>query len=259
MKKTFIAVIAASIISNGGIAAAQDAGAQANNPLANTTAFNIQNYYIGELTGDSDKDANQFILRYAKPFSLGDSNWLMRLSVPVSTLPVGTNMSDVTDLGDIDVFAAYLFDTGNPAVSFGIGPEIVAPTAQDDRLGNEQWQVGFANVYFNATSSKFQYGYLLTYRNGIGDTNGRERVKLAALQPFGFYQLGQGWYTGSAPAWTFDLDNGDYNIPLGLRLGKVIQANDTVYNMFVEPQYSVAHEGDGQPKWQIFFALNMQF
>ena len=32
------------------------AAAQANNPLANMTAFNLHNYYIGELT-DPDKDA----------------------------------------------------------------------------------------------------------------------------------------------------------------------------------------------------------
>ena len=38
-------------------AAAQDSGGaatQANNPLANFTAFNLQNYYIGKLTGTDD-------------------------------------------------------------------------------------------------------------------------------------------------------------------------------------------------------------
>lgn len=39
--------------------------AQANNPLANMKAFNIHNYYIGELTG-TDKTANQTWLRYAQ-------------------------------------------------------------------------------------------------------------------------------------------------------------------------------------------------
>jgi hypothetical protein len=43
------------------------AAAQANNPLANMTAFNMQNYYIGDLT-KSDKTANQFWFRYARPF-----------------------------------------------------------------------------------------------------------------------------------------------------------------------------------------------
>jgi hypothetical protein len=48
---------------------AANAAAQANNPLANMTAFNLQNYYIGRLT-ETDDDANQFWLRYAQPFKL---------------------------------------------------------------------------------------------------------------------------------------------------------------------------------------------
>ena len=38
---------------------AADAAANANNPLANMKAFNLQNYYIGELTG-SEESGNQF-------------------------------------------------------------------------------------------------------------------------------------------------------------------------------------------------------
>jgi hypothetical protein len=66
---------------------AEDGGnssAQANNPLANMTAFNMQNYYIGGLT-ESDDDANQFWFRYAGPFSVGESNWLLRASLPINT------------------------------------------------------------------------------------------------------------------------------------------------------------------------------
>ena len=48
-------------------------------------------------------------------------------------------------------------------------------------------------------------------------------------------------------------------MPLGIGLGKVIKRDNTVYNIFVEPQYTVWDDGPGQPEWQIFFALNMQF
>lgn len=235
------------------------AAAQANNPLANFTAFNLQNYYINDFTGSGDQNGNQFILRYATPFSIGESNWLLRASVPYNSFPVGTGGSTVDGIGDIDVFAAYLVDTGDPAVSFGIGPQVVAPTATDDRLGSEQWQLGIANVYFNARSSRYQFGYLLTWRGGVGDTNGRERTSLGAFQPFLFYQLGQGWYTGGAPVWTYNLRNDDYSVPLGVRLGKVFKRNNTVFNVFVEPQWSVSDRGDGLPKEQLFFAINMQF
>lgn len=236
-----------------------DSAAQANNPLADITAFNIQNYYIGEFTGDIDETGNQAWLRYAKPLEFGDSSWLIRASLPYSSFPVGQGMSTVSGIGDFDIFAAYQMDLGKPGVSFAVGPQLVIPTASDDRLGSEQWQAGLTNVYFNASSAKFQYGYLLTYRAGVGDTNGRTRVSLAAFQPFMFYQLGNGLYTGMAPVWSYDFKSDNYTVPLGIRLGKVMKKNKTVFNLFVEPQYSVFDRGAGLPQWQIYMALNMQF
>lgn len=97
------------------------AAAQANNPLADITAFNLHNYYIGELTG-SDSDTNQFFFRYAKPFSLGEFNWLTRATLPVNSFPVGTSGDKETGIGDFNILAAYQFGMSNPAVSFGIGP-----------------------------------------------------------------------------------------------------------------------------------------
>ncbi|HEY9114890.1 MAG TPA: hypothetical protein VIN10_09315, partial [Bacteroidales bacterium] len=46
--------------------------AQANNPLANMTAFNIQNYYTSKLTSaPADAYMNTGWLRFAKPFAKG--------------------------------------------------------------------------------------------------------------------------------------------------------------------------------------------
>jgi hypothetical protein len=237
--------------------AGDNAAAQANNPLADMTAFNIQNYYIGRLT-KSDRDANQFWLRYAQPFSLG-GDWLMRASLPLTTLPVAGDGGDATGIGDLNVFAAYLFDTGDPAVSFGFGPQITAPTAGDDRLGTEKWSAGFANVLFNARSERFQYGYLLTWQASFAGNEARDDVNLGALQPFLFYQLGNGLYLRSAPIWAYNFDNDAYSIPVGLGLGKVIARGKTVFNLFIEPQAAIASRGPGQPDWQIFAGFNMQF
>jgi len=48
-------------------------------------------------------------------------------------------------------------------------------------------------------------------------------------------------------------------VPVGLGVGKVFRRGDTVFNLFVEPQVSVADRGAGLPEWQIFLGLNMQF
>ncbi|HNP36080.1 MAG TPA: hypothetical protein PKK10_09525 [Woeseiaceae bacterium] len=238
---------------------AQDnAAAQANNPLANTTAFNVQGYYIYDFT-DIDDSGSQLLFRYAKPLSWGSTKWLMRATLPINNFPVGPNLDNRTGPGDFDVFAAYLVDTGDPAISFGFGPDIVIPTASPQGLGNEQYQVGLANVYFNARSTALQFGYLAIYRTGIGDTNGRDRVNLFVLQPFAFLQLGGGWYTGTAPIMSYDFETNNYTIPFGLRIGKVFKSGKTVFNIFAEPQVSVADSGAGLPESQIFFGVNMQY
>ena len=264
MKKNVVSLMIGlfvSILMGAGQATAEDQGsaaAQANNPLANMTAFNIQDYYIGELT-ESDDSANQLWLRYAQPFSVAKTNWLLRASLPVNTYPTPPDGGKDTGLGDFNVFAAYLIDTGNPALSFGIGPQLTMPTATDDDLGSEKWSAGFANVLFSAKSPKIQYGYLLTWQASFAGDDDRADVNVAALQPFVFYQLGGGTYLRSAPIWVYNLENDDYSVPLGLGIGQVIKKGKTVFNLFVEPQVSVLDEGAGQPEWQIFTGFNMQF
>lgn len=236
---------------------AANAAAQANNPLANMKSLSFQNYFMGELT-ESEESANQFWMRYAQPFSIGESNWLLRASLPVYTLPVDIDGSKDTGISDANAFASYLFDTGNPAVSFGLGPLLTAPTASEDELGSEKWSAGFANVLFNATSKKFQYGYLLTWQHSFAGNDDRDDVNVGAFQPFAFYQLGGGTYLRSVPIWSYNFENDSYSVPLGLGIGQVIKDGNKVYNIYVEPQFSVADDGPNQPDWQVMFGFNIQ-
>jgi hypothetical protein len=46
---------------------------------------------------------------------------------------------------------------------------------------------------------------------------------------------------------------------LALGIGQVVKVGGTVFNIFIEPQYSVLVKGQGQPNLQIYTAVNMQF
>jgi hypothetical protein len=83
--------------------------------------------------------------------------------------------------------------------------------------------------------------------------------KIGAFQPFVFRQLGDGLYLRGAPIWVYNFETDAYSVPLGVGLGKVIPSGTTTYNIFVEPQFSIADDGPGQPEWQVFFGFNMQF
>jgi hypothetical protein len=232
--------------------------AQANNPLANFTAFNLHNYYIGALT-DPDKDANQFWMRFAKPFSVGKTKWLMRASLPINTFPVAPDLATNTAIGDLNVFAAYLIDTGDPGIAFGIGPQITAPTASKDELGSEKWAAGLVNTLFSSKSKKVQYGYLLSWQGSFAGDDNRADVNLGAFQPFVFYQLGGGTYLRSSAVMAYNFDNSTYSVPIGLGIGQVIPREKMTFNVFIEPQVSVADKGAGWPKWQVFLGFNTQF
>ncbi len=231
---------------------AAKAAAQANNPLANMVAFNIQNYYIAEIYG-TDETANTAWLRYAQPFG----KWLMRASLPMSTVPTGAGSDPVSGLGDFNIFLAYLLSDPASPKQFGVGPLLAAPTATDDALGSDTWQAGAAGVYFNASSMVYQWGGLITYQTSFAGDG--DDTSLAVLQPFFMVQLGKGTYLRMAPLWVFDLENDSYSVPLGFGIGKVVKAGHTVFNIFIEPQFTVLHDGVGQPEVQIFAGLNLQF
>jgi hypothetical protein len=253
----------AALLCLAGAAGAQEKSAesdlaQANNPLANFTAFNLHNYVIGELT-DTDQAANQFWMRYARPLSLGETKWLLRASLPINTFPVAPTLEHKTGIGDINVFAAWLIDVGNPTIAFGIGPQITMPTATEDELGSEKWSAGLVNTMFNFASKKFQYGYLLSWQGSFAGEDDRRDVNVGAFQPFLFYQLGGGTYLRSSAVMVYDFDNDTYTVPIGFGIGQVVPTEKVVFNMFIEPQVSIADEGAGWPVWQVFFAVNMQF
>lgn len=232
--------------------------AQANNPIATIRAFNIQNYYIGEMT-DTDEDANQGWLRLAYPVSIEDTSWLIRGSLPLNTFPVSESGGKETSLGDLNLWASYIMDVGNPSISFGFGPQITLPTAGNDKLGSQKYSAGLMNILFNAESATFQYGYLLTWQHSFAGEDDRETVNSAVLQPIAFYQLGGGNYVRAAPIWTYNIENDSYNVPIGVGFGHIFKRKKMVYNVFVEPQFSVANRGEGQAKQQVYMAVNIQF
>ena len=73
------------------------------------------------------------------------------------------------------------------------------------------------------------------------------------------YQLGGGTYLRSTAVMSYNLQNDTYSVPVGLGIGQVIPTPKAVFNLFIEPQWSVADKGAGWGQWQVFIGLNTQF
>lgn len=230
---------------------------QANNPLAAFNTLNLQDQYNGNLTGLDDWSNNVF-LRGAFPVSTLGTDWLVRATLPVNRVPFP--MDDHTvGVGDFNVFAAALIDTGIPDLSFGIGPQITVPSATRAETGSEKWSLGLANILFSARNPKLQWGYLLTWQASVAGDNDRDAVNAGAFQPLLIRQLGKGWYLRSTAIWTYDFESDNFNIPFGLGLGRAIRTDSAIVNIFAEPQVSLASRGDGQSEWGVFAGINFQF
>lgn len=252
MKKLYVLIILMLFVAN---IYADDSKtlAQANNPLANMIQFNIQNYYMSDLT-DTDEDANITYLRYALP----TKNMIWRATLPIPTVPTGKNSSK-SGVGDFNLFGAYIVSEPGADTTLGIGPMLTAPTASNDDVGTGKWQVGAAAVIYNASNPIFQWGGLITGQTSFAGDDDRNDVGNVAIQPFYFFQLGKGTYLRGAPIMNFNTENGNYAIPFSLGIGKILKQQNRVYNFYIEPQFTVAHEGSYQPQTQVLMGLNIQF
>ncbi len=238
---------------------ASQSAAQANNPLANMTALNFHNYYVPKVNNaPGDTYMNNTWVRFAKPFV--DGKFLLRASLPINTIgtPNNTtgNVKTTNGLGDFNAFLSYNF-ISKPAITVGLGPLVAMPTASDDLLGSGKWQGGAALVVFVSKSPIFQYGGLITYQASFAGDEDRSETSVAAVQPFYFWQLGKGTYLRGAPVWLFDFENDGYCMPLALGIGKVVSLGHTVFNLFIEPQYTMIHKGT-QAQFQLFSGINIQ-
>ena len=234
---------------------------KANDPLAKSKAINLHNYVVSDLYGMDGVGQNITMLRYGQPLG----KFLLRGTLPIMTT-WSPGAGPRSGLGDASLFGLFTIDfKGN---KIGFGPIVSFPTGTNN-LGSRKWQAGVAAMAFLARNRVFQSGALLQWQasfagkrhaqNPNAEDPSSPDINALTAQLFGILQLGGGAYLRSTGVWSFNLENGNFNIPLGLGIGKVVMINKVVVNIFAEPQFSVLAQGMGQPRFQLFIGMNTQF
>ncbi|MBO9668142.1 MAG: hypothetical protein J7501_15175 [Bdellovibrio sp.] len=226
-----------------------------NNPLTPMAAINLHDYIASSVFG-TDDTLNTFYLRAAMPWMAGGLPQLARMTIPYQTVPDSTG-DKVSGVGDISVFDVFLMKAGS--LELGVGPLFVFPTASEDATGAGKMQLGAAGVLMSPHTWGL-LGALITYQHDVAGDSDRPTQNIATAQPFFIYNLCKAYYVRSAGIWYFNWETGDYYIPIGFGAGKVWKTDGgTTINAFVEPQWTVAHEGIYVPNYQTFVGLNFQF
>ena len=224
----------------------------ANNPLASITTVSLQNTYTPSLYGYSGT-MNATWLRCVQPIG----RMLIRASMPFNT--VDANSIRQSGFGDLNIFATYILTKPSATSQFGVGPIFTIPTASDRALGGGKWQAGVAIAAYFAENNVFQMGLLATWQHSFAGKSDRNKVQVASIQPFFMWQLGKGTYLRSTAINIMDFENGIYAFPMGAGIGKVLKANKLIFNIFIEPQFTIWHQGAGVPQMQILMGVNTQF
>jgi len=227
-----------------------------NNPLTPSIGANLQDQYVGRAYGLGDEDSNAFLFRGTLPHKLFGRPQILRATMPVVTTPDLPPDGRHTGAGDLNLFDLFLFKAGG--LELGVGPQLTLPTASRDETGTGKWQAGLAGVVI-APQHFGMAGGLVTWQQSFAGDDDRPNVNTLQVQPFVIWNLPQAFYLRSTATMTWNLRNGDYAIPVGLGAGKIWKQGTTTLNLFAEPQWTVAHDGDGQPKFQVFMGLNLQF
>ena len=228
----------------------------ANNPLTPALGVNVQDQYVDKYYELDDVDSNALLLRGVTPHKLFGRLQLLRATLPIVTTPDLPPTGDHTDVGDLNLFDILLFKSGG--VQLGMGPQLTIPTAGRDETGTGQWQAGLAALAI-APQDWGLVGGLITWQTSFAGDEDRRNQNNFLAQPFFIYNLPRGWYFRSTATWTWDLQQDTYYIPFGAGAGKVWKSGGTTLNVFAEPQWTLLHDPDGVPKFQVFFGLNLQF
>ena len=216
----------------GGEAGGSAAGAGAAvNPGVPLAQFQFQNSFLPESYGGSGY-SNQFVVQPVIPITLKPGGFfeyhivrptLSILSpVPDPDGPVG----DTSGIGDIVALDLY-FRKPEEGLVWGIGPIYNLPTSTNRQTGLGEWQIGPAVAYIDSRKKGWVTGFLAQAPFSL-----ESDAYSVTVQPILTKLLKDEWYVGSGDVPLIVAGNNNaYNIPLSVRIGRVIKAGKQPINI----------------------------
>ncbi len=236
-----------------------DLAKAAQNPIANMISLPLQN---NTNMGVGAKNETQNILNIQPmiPLSINDDwNVITRTIIPVISQPdVLTNDGRTNGIGDTN-FTAFFSPNNSGALTWGVGPTFILPTASDDALGADKWAAGLSAVFLTMPGN-WVVGSLFSNVWSVGGS-GKEDINLFTWQYFVNYNLPEGWYLTSAPIITANWEAGSdeqWTIPLGAGVGKVFRIGKQPVNAQVSAYKNIESPTYGAD-WQLRIQLQFLF
>lgn len=236
-----------------------DLAKQSQNPLASLISVPFQNN-TNFGAGPNDRTQNILNIQPVIPVTLGKLNLISRAIMPVVNQPdLFSDTGGEIGLGDIN-YTLWFSPAESGALSWGVGPAIVLPTATDDTLGTGKWSAG-PSVVLVTMPGHWVLGTLLSNTWSFAGDSGRADVNSFLWEYFVTYNLPKGWYFTSTPNVTanWEAPRGQrWTVPFGGGFGRVFRIGRQAMNWQLQAFGNAVHP-DGGASWTLRLSLTLLF
>lgn len=241
---------------------ADDVARELSNPVGSLASLVFQGTYAqwdGSAPGVSDQNTSSLVFLPTLPFKVGSGNLIVRPSFPFSAAPVPDGDGGWTKergFGDMNIVANW-GRAEESGLLWSIGLTSALPTASNEALGNDQWQLGPAAILgilkpWGVLGAFWQHWF------GLNPADGEEAVNLGTLQLFYWFSLGGGWQVGGSPTPSANYVTAqdiDFSVPINLGLAKTFVLGSTPLKTTLQGQYFATRPDVVGPSWGIFFQV----
>jgi hypothetical protein len=250
---------AASQGSSAESQASAELAKEASNPLSSAWLLQIQenNTWVGMPLKQGDRVDSELLLQPLVSVKLTDQ-WtlLARPILPLfnSTPYVNGSGMDQRTTGFGDTILAIALSPRpllGDRLTLAAGPTFVFPTASDNALGQQTWQVG-PDVGV-VLSGKHYLAYVFPQQWFKIGGNGAQTSQLSTIWSYTYF-LKNGWNVGTSPNFFVDWQatrDQRVSFPIGPQVGKMCKCGHTPTLIQLQLEYYPVHPTLNSPKWNV--------
>ena len=256
-----------------------EVGAKLSDPLSDVWALFTEFNHVwsdGKITNGS-RESTHIIFQPIMPFKLTENYKLItRPTLPIipsadipdhlrintngapdhgKTTPVTLAWSDKSGLGDI-VLPMLVSPKGAPGQKWGwgLGPTFVFPTATNNSLGTDTWELGPAAVVTYKTK-KFTAAVLTQYWwNYAKSDSDASNTSHGSILYSAWWNLPKAWQVGFNPTITYNdksSSGNQWNVPVGFGVAKTMKLGKMPVKFQLSAEKSIVNQDDFGKDWNV--------
>jgi len=191
------------------------------------------------------------------PVSLGE-DWLL-ITRPSLSLLLTDQPHRKLGLGDLELQTYFTPESANTWV-WGIGPDLLMPTATEQALGTGKWSAGPA-VGLVYMSGPWVNEILASHVWSFAGEQDRDDVSQSTIEPVFSYNFDNGWFLAFDSTMTADWNapaDKRWTIPLGMDAGKALQLGKQSLSVQFGTYYNI-ERAEGAPRWLVRLQVSLIF